>query len=1204
MLGCDVGIGGTNPSGSGKGIQQHVRQESISSTASGESSTTLTFYFEYYSKSMLVEALRIVFARSLETVEQPDLKPLRLLVTLLDKPEIGPLVIDDVIIDVFRMLYHSYQAMEQRDHKSEDIRRAKQELIKNANLLFGTLESGYVWEFCGAQFERASEADERLNDTHEEVNGVGFADTTVIEMAALVEFLLDVVSIETYVETHSRHLPGLFHTVANVVAAKCDRLTPREIENSVKLCKRILTKVQPPWNAWDAQQHQEDAETVNASTGTPEEDQAAKMWSDVGKDLSDEEDMPSGLMEKSAAEVGKEATESLTNSPELQGEKKSQHAKPLLFSPPSVQLHQQHEQLMLDCCTAFQRLFVEILCVKVFPKEFNVTEYVSKMVRRPQDTLEDRTRYLERLLENKIEVSESKAGEEEEDAVIKGLRNIELPLKPGARQMVDGVVIACQVLVDLSSIPTVKKRRLLRDDELQDSGYGCAPSELPAWLQYLLVSSCLLNDENCVLQLQCISALLELVGLLQSTLFLAANEDPFRPVDSEANIAIVVTPMLTEEHHQCIMKQTLVSQTVASRLWDGLGTLQPVFHLRCVALLYQLHNLVPSSSPKIERILARSLGAGDVDAYQRFTLLWHLSRDLESKRSVRQVRTFDICLLKMLDNLNLPSGPLKVLSQSWLVHAMAKGDIARLMEPLLLTLLDPSTARVSVLHTQIEHMDTVDADSTTHRVYSISSANGEAIYHVSDRCKSGGVKDKSRKGAADKAKKIFALNKFQKSSPRSSLDYSSRREQSCNNEANDLTTASLMVNPFALVPPEVEEYKFFTRGYEDSSEERSVSSVCDSFEVSEETLDGVQTRDMMTKLLDDVINDAVEQAAINRFDDLDSMPWAPDHKESRRHSSAKTAAKSLSIHPQHSHLLLYAQVCDSRQVLYTMRCIKNILQTNPRLSLCTLSTTHLNSATSARNNQIQMLLARHRKSVFGKGFVGALASENLSTYRNATLAEVLISTLLYFLRSYYPNLGGARLSEEEEILSNREVQLMSIDILTVLVSELVLVVRDNGRAYATYISDLFARCKVQKVVLHSLLACINDMRDGPKRKEEEEVLAFTDDILQFNEINSMLVKNDKNIRSSSGERISNYSEAFQVQVLRLLLAMVMLEQAISLQRGEQSTADKLKAMGPAEISERSVNGGNGQQSHVLRYHNDHVIPDQPMFLAAIVSALR
>ena len=36
---------------------------------------------------------------------------------------------------------------------------------------------------------------------------------------------------------------------------------------------------------------------------------------------------------------------------------------------------------------------------------------------------------------------------------------------------------------------------------------------------------------------------------------------------------------------------------------------------------------------------------------------------------------------------------------------------------------------------------------------------------------------------------------------------------------------------------------------------------------------------------------------------------------------------------------------------------------------------------------------------------------------------------------------------------------MAIDLLIVLVSELILVVKDNSKAYAIYINDLFSRCK-------------------------------------------------------------------------------------------------------------------------------------------------
>ena len=117
--------------------------------------------------------------------------------------------------------------------------------------------------------------------------------------------------------------------------------------------------------------------------------------------------------------------------------------------------------------------------------------------------------------------------------------------------------------------------------------------------------------------------------------------------------------------------------------------------------------------------------------------------------------------------------------------------------------------------------------------------------------------------------------------------------------------------------------------------------------------------------------------------------------------------KHLNIHPLHSHMLLYTQICDSRRILYTMRLVRHMVQTNPRMCIATMATTNL-SSTSRNNSQLQMLLARHRKCVFGKNFAGAVSSENLATYRNSTLIEVLISTLLYYLRSFYPNLGQVR----------------------------------------------------------------------------------------------------------------------------------------------------------------------------------------------------
>ena len=129
-------------------------------------------------------------------------------------------------------------------------------------------------------------------------------------------------------------------------------------------------------------------------------------------------------------------------------------------------------------------------------------------------------------------------------------------------------------------------------------------------------------------------------------------------------------------------------------------------------------------------------------------------------------------------------------------------------------------------------------------------------------------------------------------------------------------------------------------------------------------------------------------------------------------------------------------------------------------------------------------------------------------------------------------------------------------------------VKDNGKAYATYINDLFLRCKVQKVVLHSLIASVHDMQQSPKATSS----SFTEDILSFNEVSN------------------NFSEAFQVQILKLLLALVMLEQVVV----------HHSASGSAKKNAIPV----GLNNKVLRYLSDHAIPDQPMFLAAIVAALK
>lgn len=81
-------------------------------------------------------------------------------------------------------------------------------------------------------------------------------------------------------------------------------------------------------------------------------------------------------------------------------------------------------------------------------------------------------------------------------------------------------------------------------------------------------------------------------------------------------------------------------------------------------------------------------------------------------------------------------------TKSWLAEALMRGDIARLLDPLLLILLDPDTARLGILHVSIEPSTTepVPEEKTfddSSKIYAISSVDGNVIYHVSDSNRKG-----------------------------------------------------------------------------------------------------------------------------------------------------------------------------------------------------------------------------------------------------------------------------------------------------------------------------------------------------------------------------------------------------------------------------------------------------------------------------------
>ena len=176
-------------------------------------------YFQTFSRDLLIQALKLKLSSEKEEEDGEGkfsgklsvLKPFRILMSLLDKPEIGPVILESVLLSVFRCLYRECggpSKLNPSDEMSNQIKnkdkvhsnmekdlKTQTELIKTANLLFAAFEPYFIWDYLARLFEqvcvkrRAGERLSRSISTQE-------SDLPVLpELCTLVDFLVDVVSL-------------------------------------------------------------------------------------------------------------------------------------------------------------------------------------------------------------------------------------------------------------------------------------------------------------------------------------------------------------------------------------------------------------------------------------------------------------------------------------------------------------------------------------------------------------------------------------------------------------------------------------------------------------------------------------------------------------------------------------------------------------------------------------------------------------------------------------------------------------------------------------------------------------------------------------------------------------------------------------------------------------------------------------------------
>nr|XP_027235548.1 protein dopey-1 homolog [Penaeus vannamei] len=255
------------------------RLNSAVSDSNTEDGTEVNAYFETFSRPLLVEGV-VSCLQASQGTNPPDLRPYRLIVSLLDKPEIGPFILDDIFLDLLRCLYHTCQVLQASNNTPSEPSSRRQsttdkqtppppsrspdgskpviegnrglhEVTKTATLLFSALQPSYPWMHLTGLLSMACQAKASQMDGGEKkddgklVLDVGSSVMTVCEICTLLQHLLTSLPHDTQQQTQASRLPEVLSTVTSLLTEHLSTLTAKELSAGLSLSQAILHKLIP-----------------------------------------------------------------------------------------------------------------------------------------------------------------------------------------------------------------------------------------------------------------------------------------------------------------------------------------------------------------------------------------------------------------------------------------------------------------------------------------------------------------------------------------------------------------------------------------------------------------------------------------------------------------------------------------------------------------------------------------------------------------------------------------------------------------------------------------------------------------------------------------------------------------------------------------------------------------------------------------------
>ncbi|KAJ8252976.1 hypothetical protein GJAV_G00207790 [Gymnothorax javanicus] len=742
----------------------------------------------------------------------------------------------------------------------------------------------------------------------------------------------------------------------------------------------------------------------------------------------------------------------------------------------------------------------------------------------------------------------------------------------------------CHLLLECSTFPLH-----LSEEELEGLSTcvshcpGNVEDTLPLWLMSLMMC-CLLKDHH--VQQVALSTMLELVNRSQS-LNLGIKDKNRRFKSSGSNFScgqlfMVTAPPLSPTVLAVIAQSTDFYQRVALMLWQQLDTEQKELHVPSVDLLYRLHCLAPSANV-CEGIICQELMHKDktvrLEALHRFSVLWHLTRETQTNVTMLLNRSFDRSLFAVLDNLNNPDGSISATTQNWLIRALSLNDVIRILEPILLLLLHPTTQSSSI--------QWVKQNLTVDNLQQLSCREGEFSGEVGRPAEAMATEDQFEESPLSHVTPVdrAALWAEMESAP-----VTAKMESPVDKEIKGTGQEKEVVEGEQERHEEIEERSQEEGEEEDEEEEEEEREVKEHSDLAESSC---SSNSMSPLSLQDC--DISEGETLPSELRRDSAPTLGSEEEDLEqdamvhlHLLEQEKEEREVLESLFRHTLLYLQPHDSAPMCHALSAVELLLRSCPAPFLQALCSAHI-LPNSAHHRLICTLMQRHQAAQEGHSFYGPLPAPAVRL-RPVLLVELLISLSLRFLRSFYPCYLRV---EPLQLCCGHELQLKSAEVLVLLATQLVSATWDLGGVgrMRELVWGLLSRCRVQGHALLALCASMHiTQRPEGAGPPGEGLLEEGGGVLE------------ENLLNLDGSQMRS-EHALQVELLKLLQVLIVLEKQVW--------------MGGTGGGAPSVQGGTSpqgwewqevvlfqQSAHSVQYVQTRPLPAQAMFVSAAARALQ